>query len=323
MRALSNFLGRGDGPEPFGPAEYRPARAEEIQPVLAMILGSAHAPAGPEQVLEFLQFASGRGINVNDLWVACASGKPVWGILPITNPGHTALLFAPPRRPADCDVAPLVEAVCEHLSRRSTYLAQALLDPPDAAGRGMLATLGFKEMAELVYLQVNVSRAIATPELPESFWWQTYSAQTHPLFERAILESYQQSLDCPGLNGLRDIGDVIAGHKASGEFNPRFWFVLSERDMPRGVLLLCRVPRTDASELVYLGLAPVARRRGLADLLVRQALWAVREMSLSRLTLAVDANNAPALRLYYRHGMSRIGSKVALMRDLRSRGAED
>ena len=43
---------------------------------------------------------------------------------------------------------------------------------------------------------------------------------------------------------------------------------------------------------------------------------------VERLSLAVDANNAPALRLYYRHGLQRVGSKIAMMRDLRLTGAE-
>jgi ribosomal protein S18 acetylase RimI-like enzyme len=34
------------------------------------------------------------------------------------------------------------------------------------------------------------------------------------------------------------------------------------------------------------------------------------------LSLAVDSRNQPALRLYYRHGMRRIGSRVALLREL-------
>jgi hypothetical protein len=38
---------------------------------------------------------------------------------------------------------------------------------------------------------------------------------------------------------------------------------------------------------------------------------------LPRLCLAVDALNVPALKLYYRQGMQRVGSKLALMRDLR------
>lgn len=314
---LSNFLGRGDGSEADGPLEARPARADEIQPGLALILGSGPAPASQEHVLDFLQFASSRGIDASALWVISSAGKPVWAILPILNPGRTALLLAPARRPEGLDVSPLFEDVCQDLSHRDIFLAQSLLDPPDSTGRTLLANIGFREMAELLYLQVVVPRSIAAPEMPESFWWQTYSAQTNDLFERAIMESYQQSLDCPLLNGLREISDVILGHQASGEFNPRFWFVLSERDMPRGVVLLNRVPRTDTAELVYLGLAPAARKRGLSDLMMRQALWAAREMNLSRLTLAVDSNNTPALRLYYRHGMQRIGSKVALMKDLR------
>lgn len=317
VRALSNFLGRGDGPEPAGRAEFRPARVEEIHAALAMILGSGPSPAGQEHVLDFLQFASSRGIDVNGLWVMASGDRPLWAILPILNPGRTALLLAPPRRPEGLEVAELFEEVCEDLSRRDVQLAQSLIDPSDVAGRALVESLGFKQMAELLYLQVAVARSITATEPPESFWWQTYSPATHELFERAILESYQQSLDCPLLNGLREIGDVVAGHQASGEFNPRFWFVLSERDMPRGVVLLNRVPRTDTAELVYFGLVPSARRRGLGDFMMRQALWAAREMNLSRLTLAVDSNNAPALRLYYRHGMQRIGSKVALMKDLR------
>jgi len=36
-----------------------------------------------------------------------------------------------------------------------------------------------------------------------------------------------------------------------------------------------------------------------------------------RLSLAVDARNVPALKLYYRQGMTRVTSKLAFMRDLR------
>jgi ribosomal protein S18 acetylase RimI-like enzyme len=297
--------------------ESRPARAEEIHAGLALILGSGSSPAGQEHVLDFLQFASSRGIDVQGLWVIASGTRPIWAVLPIVNSGHTALLLAPSRRPDGIDVIPLLDHLCQDLAKRGVQLAQALLDPPDTAGRALLGSHGFREMAELLYLQVAVPRSLACPETPENFWWQTYSAHTHGLFARAIMESYQQSLDCPSLNGLREISDVIAGHQSSGEFNPRFWFLLSERDMPRGVVLLNRVPRTDTAELVYFGLAPAARRIGLGDLMMRHALWGAREMNLSRLTLAVDSNNAPALRLYYRHGMQRIGSKVAMMKDLR------
>jgi len=146
--------------------------------------------------------------------------------------------------------------------------------------------------------------------------WSNYSPDTHALFGRAILDSYQSSLDCPALNGRRDIEDIIAGHKASGTFDPSLWFLLREGEKSLGVLLLSESSRSDAVELVYLGLAPAARGRKLADLMMRQALAVVAGRKLPRLCLAVDSLNTPALKLYYRHGMSRIASKIAMLRDL-------
>ena len=317
MRVLSNFLGRSDGVGPRSSIDYRKARPDEVPAALAIILGAGGIPAGDAQVADFLDLAAQRGIDMRDVWVASSNNRTLWAMFPILSPGHTALLFIPSPRPEAVDVGPLVEAVCESIVGRGAMLAQVLLDPTDQPARTRFAELGFREMAELLYLHCGLGRDTAAMALPENFAWQTYSDQTHPLFERAILESYQQSLDCPALNGLRNIGDIIAGHKASGEFDPRFWFVLMEGNETRGVVLLSHVPRTDMAELVYLGLTPKVRGRGIGDLLMRHALWTLREMKLARLTLAVDAQNAPALHLYYRHGMQRMGIKIAMMRDLR------
>ena len=38
----------------------------------------------------------------------------------------------------------------------------------------------------------------------------------------------------------------------------------------------------------------------------------------SQLSLALDSRNAPAAKLYYRHGMRRVGSRLAMLRDLRA-----
>ena len=317
MRVLSNFLGRSNGVGPRSSIDYRKARPDEVPEALAIILGAGGLPAGDAQVADFLQLAAQREIDVRDVWVAAANNRLLWALLPILSPGHTALLFIPSPRPEAVDVGPLVEAVCESIVGRDAVLAQVLLDPIDQPARSRFAELGFREMAELLYLHCGLGRETTSVALPENFAWQTYSDESHALFERAILESYQQSLDCPALNGLRNISDIIAGHKASGEFDPRFWCVLMERDEPRGVVLLSHVPRTDMAELVYLGLTPKVRGRGIGDLLMRHALLTLREMNLARLTLAVDAQNTPALQLYYRHGMQRMGTKIAMMRDLR------
>jgi mycothiol synthase len=128
-------------------------------------------------------------------------------------------------------------------------------------------------------------------------------------------------MDCPGLNGLRDIDDIIAGHKASGEFDPNRWYLLFERALPVAVLLLSRSPHADGVELVYLGLAPEVRGRGIADLLMHLATASVSADGRMQLSLAVDSRNERAMHLYFRHGMQRVGSRIALIRDLRDRAA--
>lgn len=298
-------------------AEYRPARAEELADGLSLVLGGPDGPAAPEQVAEFTKFAGARGIDVRELWVLGEGGRMTWAVLPIPSPGRTMLLLAPTHLPRGVDVGPLLEALCSTFAGRGVHLAQVLADPAEATARRAYTACAFAEIAELLYLQMPVARVASPPALPAGWSWHTYGADSHAWFARAIGESYRDSLDCPALNGLRDIEDVIAGHRASGQFDPQYWFVLVERDAPAGALLLTRVPNGDMAELVYLGLAPWARRRGIGDVMMRKAAEAVRRMRLPRVTLAVDARNAPALKLYYRHGMQHIGTKVAMLRDLR------
>ena len=145
---------------------------------------------------------------------------------------------------------------------------------------------------------------------------ENYSARTHQLFQQTIARSYEQSLDCPGLSGMRKMEDVMAGHKGTGEFDPSLWFLLMENYEPLGVLLLGPAVHADALELVYLGLTPAARGRGLGDLLMNLALLSVVRQNRAELTLAVDSRNVPAMRLYFRHGLRRIGSRTALVRQL-------
>jgi len=316
VKALSNFSPENDLAGPAARCEYRPARPDEVDDALALVLGTGGMPAQRQHVLDFLQFAIERGIDVQNLWAAGVDGRLGWAMLPILSPGRTMLLLAPAARPDWLDPGPLIEAVCQRFAGRQIQLAQSLLEKADVGGRELYARHGFTEIAELLYLHLAVRRATAQPLLPQGWSWQTYSPESHALFAQTILESYRMSLDCPALNGKRNIEDIIAGHKASGEFDPRFWFLLRNPVAPQATLLLNRVPRSESAELVYLGLAPAARGRGAGDLLMRLALWAVRSMGLCELTLAVDANNTPALRLYYRHGMQQVGSKIALMRDL-------
>jgi mycothiol synthase len=308
-----------EGENPANGAICRVARGEEIERGLAMILASSGKAPTQTQLREFIDYTAQRHIDLKAMWVVESGGQMVWSALPMCSPGRTLLLFAPPftfggYRSAAAD---LIDCVCAHYTSRDVHLAQVLLDPPDALSRTFYAELKFREIAELIYLQMQLPKSVKPPELMPGAQWVRYSPQTHRLFAEAILQTYRDSLDCPALSGLRDIEDIIAGHKATGEFDPDRWFLLRQGDQVLGVLLLAAISPGDALELVYVGLLPEARGRGVGTLMIRQAQWCTANVDRRRLTLAVDATNSPALRLYYRHGMQRVGARLAMIRDLR------
>lgn len=338
MRPLSNLPSthddgaRGNGSTPHARrkplhravpsrVDCRPAERGELDTALRLLLSNGSGPASDEQVLDFLAFSIRKGVNVHDLWIAVEQDRLAWVLLPILSPGRTMLLLGPGTLPASADpraVGALAETVCTHFAGQDIHLAQVLLDGREPAIGQAYQSAGFTPLAELIYLERKLRGALPEPQLDEGLTLLNYSPQNHGLFADAIPRSYRDSLDCPGLNGLRDVDDIIAGHQGTGEFDPALWFVLLDHGQPAGVLLLTRTSQSDALELVYLGLAPQARGRGLGDLLLRLALACAAQAGATSLTLAVDSRNAPALKLYYRHGLRRIGARHALIRSLRS-----
>ena len=288
---------------------------------MRLILAPSGTPVDAVAARDFITSGRQRGIDFEgSLYLAERGGKIVTAGLPVVSPGRTMLILLPgglSGKVVESATPRLVEPICELGRAQGVHLAQALIDPQDAMLAQALEGAGFGRMAQLHYLQMTPPSQSPLPVLPAGMRWERYSAQNHELFGRTIVATYQQSLDCPALTGLRDVEDILQGHKGSGAFDPECWFVLLEGDKPLGVLLLSQTLRGDAIELTYLGLLPEARGRGLAEMMIEQALAVAARQEHSRFCLAVDSENLPALKLYYRHGMQRVGTKLAMLRDLR------
>lgn len=306
----------------------------QVPAALAMILATSRQGASEKEVGEFLRIALDRHIDLTQLAVVESGGRLMWAILPMGSAGSggTLMLLSPsylPEGTVPAIAAELIQSLCSDYRRRGFILAQVLLDPAASEVRNLYQQLNFAEIAQLIYLQAPVKRLRTPPSFPAGYYFESYSTQNHGLFAQAIRDSYQDSLDCPALNGLRDIEDVIRGHRAAGvaggnsEFDPNLWRVLLLRQnggppLARGVLLLTRTDANTGMELVYIGLSPSARRLGLGSALVKHALATALQENRRVMTLAVDGRNEPALRLYFRHGFAKIGAKTAMIRDLRS-----
>jgi mycothiol synthase len=298
----------------------RPAHEQEIDAAIRLVACSA-GPPQESSLREFTRLASLHSRDAGGIWVAEQRGKLIASVLPVTSPGKTMLLFLSPFGGGSFQedvLRRLVEEVCRRAAAEGIELAQVLLDDLHEKAYPLIEACGFSRLAELLYLQSAVPRNFRRPNLPAGWRLDNYGPSTHLLFGRTILASYQQSFDCPRLNGMRQIDEIISGHRATGEFDPRLWFLVREGEENLGVLLLSPVAAADTVELVYLGVPPLHRGRRVGDLLVRQATAMVSESKYTRLSLAVDAGNLPALKVYWRHGFQAIGRKVAMLRDLRT-----
>ena len=323
---LSNFawfrsFSSTDRPsEPAPPLQVRTANSDELEPAVRHILMTATGRVEEPQVQDFLRLARSHASDLGGTWVAVQGSTLLSAAIPVVSPGRTVLIFPPQTIHGDAHAHAtrhVVNTVCERAAFEKLTLAQVLLDTHDHSVFALLTTCGFQRLAELLYLQVSVPRSVREPSLPPGLRWRNYSRDTHALFASTVLATYDKSLDCPALNGLRSIDDILAGHKGAGSFDGNLWFLLCDHDVPLAVLLLNRVGSTDLVELVYVGIIPQHRRKGLGDILIRQALHAAATTGCARLSLAVDADNLPALKLYWRHGLQAIGRKLALLRDLR------
>ena len=328
---MSNFQPNPNGSTPnsqnakiadpfaFPAVTFRPVHTSEVMPALQLILGTDGRLGDPDHAIELMKATAHRGINLADIWVCETQNQLRWAALPIVSPGRTVLYFGTSATLLADDPAPM-DAGIDGLNRlyadRGVKMAQMLIDPADILTIQMYQRHQFQVMAELVYLQRNIRRAKRPLPLPGEFRLVNYSSETHAGFAQAISDSYQDSLDCPAMNGMREIEDVLAGHKAAGVFNPSDWFLLLHGNEPVAVLLLGMTHQTDGLELVYLGLSPKVRGYGIGNYLLQLAEARVCERKVARLSLAVDQANAPALKLYYRHGMKQMMRKIALMRGL-------
>jgi mycothiol synthase len=239
----------------------------------------------------------------------------------VPAPGRTAMLFGPNQSEFPESSAPTTAAIrtaLEDARSHDIVLIQAMLEPSDAAGKTVFAEAGLVQLATLTYMERKPPVHPPAVDLPANLTLEAYSAKTHPLFAQAIARSYEKTLDCPALSGMRDVEDVIAGHKAVGPFDPQLWSViLHSSGKPAGCLLLAEIPARRGLELVYLGIVPESRGRSIGRAMVQRTLAIASRRHFDIATLAVDAANSPAVKLYRRFGYTSIAQRVALVKRLK------
>ncbi|MCE5277260.1 MAG: GNAT family N-acetyltransferase [Planctomycetaceae bacterium] len=235
------------------------------------------------------------------LWWVRQWGRCQAAAMILAGAGRTGMLYySPPGAPGVDEeslttlLATLAPAA---MAEGPLSLVQAACSPEDHRDVDLLRGAGFELLAELIYMRLD----LATP--PEEFEepaivWRRYGQFTQDQLAAVIKASYEQSLDCPPLRGRRQIADVIAGHKASGAFSPKSWWIAFIDEVPAGCVLVNASHDGLGADVVYLGVAAAARGKGLGRKLLSRAAAQAYMSGYQCLTLAVDAGNTYAMRLY-------------------------
>ena len=283
------------------PVEARPAALEVLYRRMPSSLRG-------HLIAEVLEDARRGELDLSGLWVArIRSGRIVGAMMTQALAGRTAAVWPPEVKPSwrrAALAAALVEAALEDLAARGYRLAQAALD--ESAGPLAARDLtrgGMPRVTELLYLERDTATPLSPRDTPAGtspdFTWRPFDASIAAEFQEVLQATYVGSLDMPELEGTRGLDDILAGHRASRVFVPENWRLGRIPGEPEAaaVLLMAEAPGRDAWEVIYLGLTPAARGRGLGRAAIRHALDLASDHA-TVLELAVDLRNTPAVRLY-------------------------
>lgn len=246
-------------------------------------------------------------------FVVAARGDEILGACRfIFSSGRCANVLLPRLREWDEALAArLLRAAAARANLRDGARLIQVLAEPQATGTlaAALALAGFEKLALLAYLRRQVRPEERQAPLPPDLAWRRYWRLRHGQFARTIVATYEESLDCPGLAGLRTVDDVITTHKNTGIFSAKMWNLAMAAGEPVGVVLVNNLQ--GRGDVVYLGVTPAARHRGIGKALVMRAVRDMAALGLPQLGLAVDVSNTPAMRLYERTGFQETRRRMA------------
>ena len=278
------------------------AIASEYELALRLILEHLAPDQQHTQIRRTMDEAQRGRVSLEGIFVAKRAEEIVGATWCQVLPGHTAVVW-PPRTTLDASqtVGQLYDSLCHYMSSKDVRLAQCLIDTDSGQEAEELRHAGFDYATDLLYMVSSIERF---PESPPSFVlnYEHYTPKSHQRLSSLIEHTYHGTLDCPALDGVRSIRDVLTGYQATGEFDPGRWLFIRDQAEDVGCLLLADHPREKQWELIYMGLVPEVRGRGWGLEATRQAQWQARLAGRDRLVLAVDASNKYAVRIYAEAG---------------------
>ena len=294
--------------------EIQPAAASRQAAALDLVFSDLSPSVRASQVAGLLGAERSGKLSLGGLLEARREGRLVGAIWAQVQAGGGAGVW-PPRiveGESESTADALLREAIAKLQRSDVNIAQALLPLDADDDRRRLTAAGFQHLADLDYL-ISLGRSFPTTP-PQGLKFESVTTAGEARLAQVVEQTYQGTLDCPQLNGVRRIDEVLQEYRAVGVYDPARWFVVQHNGADVGCLILADHPEVPQWELVYMGIVPEARGRGYGQLIVRHAQWLAGQAGRDRLALAVDSRNAPAMNVYTSAGFVAWEHRRALLR---------
>ena len=302
-------------------------RQEDIRPALHLALPSAARTDHdlPARVTHFLNYLAAQNLEIDWKLGIVTQGRLVGSALGVVSPGKVAMILTSSCTP-DTALSDAVTEALELLEQKARQAGLAILQsliPRDCADRAqVLSKAGYAFLADMRYLVLEVPRSLPTEPQHPDVVVEDYRSGDEVVFRNTLGRTYEGSLDCPGLNGLRTMEEIVLSHRHTGIHDPKLWLIAKVGDDPVGVVLLTHVPLQSAMEIVYIGVVPEARGCSYGNYLVRLAIEHAIRTNSEHLMLAVDHRNHYARKIYSSFGFKETDRRHAWIRKLRTPPSE-
>ncbi len=306
----------GESRTPSALVNVLPVPDADHEAVLRDLFVMFPADERDERLAAVKQSVAQGSLSLAGLRQACRDGVRVGVLLSMAQPDRITLVWPPVILPEVDGENEISAALMDDLRARvdgdGTRIAQVLLEPHETELAARFEQVGFRWRTELFFLARTLQDL---PEVPASAaTWRPYTEERSAEFAALLERTYQGSLDCPWLEGLRSGAEALASHRLAGRFDPTLWGTYELDGQAAGLCLLNDHADQDALELVYFGVAPEFRGRGLGRRMIVEALHRAAARGRVALFLAVDAQNAYANAVYADLGFAELARRVARFR---------
>ena len=204
---------------------------------------------------------------------------------------------------SECSYTPeLLSAAIGWARQQGLRVVKTVLEGNDLQTAALLKENGFPKVASLHYMSVSTQTVLKAPVADALASFVHVEDLAPERLEIVFGQVEKNSLDCPEFQGMLTTQEALQGFYRQDVHAPAHWYLARCEGEDAGILLLAPHPESTNWELMYMGLVPAWRGRGLGIQMVNEALHRAREAGMEEVILAVDERNTPARRLYEQFG---------------------